>query len=231
MYCFFHRKHTLFPVRSELNSICSAEYCSLHSGCTMAEAVSIRPLTAETRVRSRVSRCDKVKLGQFFSEHFRFPFSVHSTNAAYSSQSTRCPYQKDELANAGNFPKTVRFRKSGSLGQKSSATFKELDSDTAPRLGVPVCAAPQAMRLPFRSLLRSGPPPHLGLHLPALPIHRPPSVSGDTDHFTYDLVMNRSRDSTPGLTVTVTRNVTLIVTIQRVNTWSCWADRTERLVI
>ena len=92
-------------MRSELNSVCSVGYCSLHRGCTMAKAVSLRPLTAETRVRSRVSRCDKVKLGQFFSEYFGFPLSVHSTNAAYPSQSTCCPYQKDELANAGNFPK------------------------------------------------------------------------------------------------------------------------------
>ena len=129
MYWFFHRKYT-FPVRSELNSICSVEYCSLHSGCTMAEAVRFRPVTAETRVRSRVSGCDKVKLGQFFSEYLGLPLSVHSTNAAYSPQSTRCPYQKEELANAGNFPK-IRV------------TFEEFVSDTAPELGVPVRAAPR----------------------------------------------------------------------------------------
>lgn len=111
MYWFFQRKHTLLSVRSELNSICSIEYCSLHSGCTMAESVSRRPLTAETRVRSRVSPCDKVKQGQFFSEHFGFPLSVlfHQCCILISV------YQKDKLANTMNFPKSSALLEIGEL--------------------------------------------------------------------------------------------------------------------
>jgi hypothetical protein len=54
----------LCEVRTE-RCICSVEHCSLCSGRAMAQAVSRRPVTAETR--SRVSRCDSVKLGQFSS--------------------------------------------------------------------------------------------------------------------------------------------------------------------
>jgi len=110
-----------------------------------------------------------------------------------------------------------------------------LVSDTAPGLGVPVRAAPRRALSVARSVPSQGLVPlqssgSTSLPCPAHP--PPPSGSGATDHLHYDLAMNRRRGSTPGLAVTVTRNVTLTVTsIQRVSTWSCWTERTERMVI
>jgi hypothetical protein len=55
----------------------------------MAQAVSRWPLTAEARVRARVSPCwiygSQIGTGQVFSEFFGFPCKYHSTIAPYSS--------------------------------------------------------------------------------------------------------------------------------------------------
>jgi hypothetical protein len=173
MYWFFQLKHTLFSVRSELNSICRVEYSSFHSGCTIAEAVSRRPLTAETRVRSRVSRCDKVKLGQFFSEHFGFPLSVsfHQCSILISSYMLSLP--AGQTGKCWELPKKqCAFGNRGPLDRKAVSFFclKVLVSDTAPGLGVPVPAAPRRAPSVFRPVPSQGlAPSFLGLHLPAPP--------------------------------------------------------------
>jgi hypothetical protein len=54
----------------------------LFPGRAMAQAVSRRPLTAEARVRFRVSPCEsKRHWGRFFSELSVFPCQFHSTGA------------------------------------------------------------------------------------------------------------------------------------------------------
>ena len=69
----------------------------------MAQAVSRWPLTADARVRSRVSPCD-ICCGQsgtvtgFSPSTSVFACQYHSTNAPYSSLSACCSYQKDKRA-------------------------------------------------------------------------------------------------------------------------------------
>jgi len=89
----------------------------------MTEAVSRRPLTAETHVRSQASTheiCGRHSgTGTDFSPSTSvFPWQYHSTNASYSSSSTWCRHEKDERAKSGNLHKAVVFMKSGSAGQK-----------------------------------------------------------------------------------------------------------------
>jgi hypothetical protein len=61
----------------------------------------LRPITAQARVRSQLIQC-KICGGQtgtetgFSPSTSVFPCQDHSTNAPYSSSSTRCSYQKDE---------------------------------------------------------------------------------------------------------------------------------------
>ena len=67
----------------------------------MAQAVSPWPLTAEVQVRSKF--CPREICGRqsdtgtaFSPRTSVFPCQFHSTNAPYSSSSTRCSYQKDK---------------------------------------------------------------------------------------------------------------------------------------
>jgi hypothetical protein len=202
MYWVFQRKHTLFSVRSELNNICvcSVVYYSLHSGCTMAEAVSRRPLTSETWVRSRVSRCDKVKLGQFFSEHFGFPFQYHSTSAAYSPQSP-LSLPEGQTGKCWNFPKSSALLEIGELWTEKQCNFFCLKSWSVTQLLdlTSRCAPPRALSVsrpvPSQGLTPLHSTGSTSLPRPAHP--PPPSGSCATDHLHYNLVMNRKRGSTP----------------------------------
>ena len=141
----------------------------------------------------------------------------------------RCSYQKDKLANAGNFPKSSALLEIGELWTEKQCHFFVLrvgqwHSSWTWRPGARRPArypslVPFLHKVSFPSTPRAPPP------CPAHP--PPPAGSCATDHLHYDLVMNGKRGSTPWLTVTDTPNVTLTVT----STWSCWAERAEQLVI
>ena len=73
-------------------------------------AVSPRPLTGKALVRSQASPFDicggqgGTGRGLFFKVLAGVHYQYHSTNAAYSSSATRCPYQKANGRSLGNLP-------------------------------------------------------------------------------------------------------------------------------
>jgi hypothetical protein len=77
----------------------------------MAQAVSRRPLKVDARVRSQVSPCE-ICSGQNGTGTGLSPSTsvflclYDSTNAPYSSSSTRCSYQKGKRAMPGNRSKS-----------------------------------------------------------------------------------------------------------------------------
>jgi hypothetical protein len=79
----------------------------------MAKAVCRRPVTAEARVHSQSSPCEIYRIqsgsGVGFSQTTAILY--HSTNAPYSSSSTRGSYQKDK--GAGTFQKISAFSEIG----------------------------------------------------------------------------------------------------------------------
>jgi hypothetical protein len=94
----------------------------------MAEAVSHRPVTSETRKRSQVSQRENCGEGSNSRTGLSrntsvFPCLYHSTNDSYSSSSTCCSYQKDKRAKPGNLLEAMPFRKSGCVGQRRTFAF------------------------------------------------------------------------------------------------------------
>jgi len=77
----------------------------------MAQAVSRQPLTAETRVRSRLSPCGicggQIALGHDFLRVLRFSCvsSITPQILRVFPQSTYFSYQKDKAVKTGNLPK------------------------------------------------------------------------------------------------------------------------------
>ena len=113
-------------VRAEyLNNL--SLYCPT-VGRAVAKAVSSRPLIAEARVRSHFSPCEicsgQSSIGEGFSSGTSvFPCQYHSTGALYSFPLTHYSYRKDKRSKPGNLPKkAVLFRKSGSIGYKTTFT-------------------------------------------------------------------------------------------------------------
>jgi hypothetical protein len=94
-----------------------------------AQAVSSGPLTADDRVRSKVSPCGicggRSGIEKDFSPSIVvFPCQYRSTNAPYSSSSTCYPYQKDKRANPENLTKrNVLSLRGGALHRKFSFIF------------------------------------------------------------------------------------------------------------
>jgi hypothetical protein len=65
-------------------------FLTLVTGRALAQGVSSWPLTAEARVRGRVSSCgicggQKVAVGRFFSEFFDFKRAIHHSTIAHLS--------------------------------------------------------------------------------------------------------------------------------------------------
>ena len=50
--------------------------------------------------------CTKWQWNRFFSQYFSLPCQYHLTNAAHSSSSTCCSYQKDKQTKPGNLPES-----------------------------------------------------------------------------------------------------------------------------
>jgi hypothetical protein len=68
---------------------------------------------------------DKVKLGLVLSPSMSgSPGQYHSTGAPYLSSSTLCSNQKEKEAKPGNLPKTKTLGNQGSIGLKSTFTFR-----------------------------------------------------------------------------------------------------------
>jgi len=115
---------TSFSVSYEL-SFCTLFRCVLGSRvCTVAEAVSRRPLTADAPVRSQVSprgicggRSGTVTGPPPPAECFFLLFlcQYFFINAPYSSLSTRCSYQ-EEVEAWGHSNKAMLFDIGGALG-------------------------------------------------------------------------------------------------------------------
>ena len=90
----------------------------------MAQAVSLRPLTAEAQFRLQFRPCE-IRGGQsgngtrFCPSTSVFLRQYHSTNASCSSSSACCPYLKDKRDSWRTFRRQMLFRKSGSIEYKS----------------------------------------------------------------------------------------------------------------
>jgi hypothetical protein len=83
---------------------------------TMAQAVNLRRLTVEARIRFQTSLCDICGISGtrtgFSPSSLVFPCLYHYTNAAYSSSATCCFYQ-DKRAKPGNLPKIYAISEIG----------------------------------------------------------------------------------------------------------------------
>ena len=87
----------------------------------MAQVVSRRPLTAETRKLFQVSQREICGEGCNSTTGFFFSRSTSvSTNDPYLYSSTYCAYLKDKEAKPGNFPEAIPFRNSGSVGHRGT---------------------------------------------------------------------------------------------------------------
>jgi hypothetical protein len=67
-----------------------------------------------------------VAIGQVLFRILRFSRQYRSTNAPYSSSSTRRSYQRDKRAKSGNLPKSNAFSKVGEHWIESTFTFLRL---------------------------------------------------------------------------------------------------------
>jgi hypothetical protein len=80
-------------------------------GRATGRAVSRRPLTVQSRVSSQSVYVrfitHKLVFGQVALPVLRFSCQCHSSNAPYSSSSTRCSYQKDKRTKPGNLRKNT----------------------------------------------------------------------------------------------------------------------------
>jgi hypothetical protein len=102
-----------------------AQLSVLHGA--MAQVVTLRSLTAESRLRSHVSSCEicdgqRVTVTGFFPSTSVFPFQYHSTNAPYSSPFTCLLLPEGQTAEAWEPQKTMLLRKSRSVVQISTVT-------------------------------------------------------------------------------------------------------------
>lgn len=89
----------------------------------MAQGVNCRALSAKVRVRSQVNPCEvsvrHIGTGKgFFPRNSVSLCLCHYLSAQYTSSTTRPSYEQDNVANSGNLPKGMPFRKSGSIGWK-----------------------------------------------------------------------------------------------------------------
>jgi len=91
-------------------------------------AFSRRLLTAEARVRYQVSRREicvgQCGTGTGFSQNTSvFSCQYHSTNAPYSSSSTRCYYRTDKWAKLGIFQKQCSYGSRAAVDRKVFSLF------------------------------------------------------------------------------------------------------------
>ena len=169
MYWVFQRKHTLFSVRSELNSI---RVCSVRTIVFTVAVLWLRRLVAGLSPRRPGFDLESVGVIKWNWDSFSPSTSVSPVSiippVLHTHLNLRCSYQKDKLANAGNFPKSSALLEIGELWTEKQCHFFCLKSwsvtqllDLASR-----CAPP-------RPLSVSRPVPSQGL----IPLHSSGSTS------------------------------------------------------